>query len=54
MEWKMQAVLDHIKPQITEHQHAFLAALVDAMSNKANLEKLNDFAEWGDAKPEEI
>jgi hypothetical protein len=54
MEWTMQPVLDHIKPQITDHQHAFLSALVDAMSDKQNLEKLNDFPEWRDAKPEEI
>ena len=54
MEWTMQPVLDHIKPQITERQYAFLSALVAAMSNKANMEKLNDFAEWRDAKPEEI
>ena len=55
MEWTMQPVLDHIKSQLSEHQHAFLAALVDAMSNKQNLEKLNDFKEWKDAvavKPE--
>jgi len=31
-----------------------LSALVDAMSNKANMKKLNDFEEWRDAKPEEI
>lgn len=54
MKWTMQPVLDHIKPQIKEHQHAFLSALVDAMSDKQNLEKLNDFEEWRDAKPEEI
>ena len=46
MEWTMNPVLEHIKPQISEHQHALLSALVDAMSNKTNLEKLNDFDEW--------
>jgi hypothetical protein len=54
MNWTMQPVLDHIKPQITEHQHALLSALVDAMSDKVNLEKLNEFEEWSDAKPEKI
>ncbi len=54
MEWKMQPVLDHIKPQITIKQHALLSALVAAMSNKINLEKLNVIEEWRNAKPEEI
>jgi hypothetical protein len=54
MEWKMQPALDHIKPQITEHQYALLSALVAAMSYKANLEKLNDFEEWRNSKPEDI
>lgn len=54
MEWTMQPVLDHIKPQLSEQQHALLSALVDAMSNKENLEKLNDLKEWRDTKPEEI
>jgi hypothetical protein len=46
--------LDHIKPQITEQQHALLSALVDAMSDKGKMENLNEFEEWRDAKPEEI
>ena len=54
MEWTILPVLDHIKPQITEQQHALLSAFVAAMNNKANMDKLNDFAEWRDAKPEEI
>ena len=54
MEWTMQPVLDHIKPQIEEQQHALLSALVDAMSNKANMGKLEDFEEWRDAKLEEL
>ncbi|MBK6965754.1 MAG: tetratricopeptide repeat protein [Bacteroidales bacterium] len=54
MEWTMQPVLDHIKPQITIKQHALLSALVAAMSNKINLEKLNVIEEWRNAKPEEI
>jgi tetratricopeptide (TPR) repeat protein len=54
MNWTMQPVLDHIKPQITEQQHTLLSALVTAMSNKINMEKLNEFEEWRDAKPEEI
>ena len=52
--WSMQPVLDHIKPQITMHQHLFLSALINALSDKKNMDKLNDFAEWRDAKPEEI
>jgi hypothetical protein len=31
-----------------------ISSLVDAMSNKENEEKLNDFEEWRNAKPEEI
>jgi tetratricopeptide (TPR) repeat protein len=54
MEWTMQPVLNHIKPKLTEHQHALLSALVHAMSDKKNMKKLNGFAEWRDAKPEEI
>jgi tetratricopeptide (TPR) repeat protein len=54
MSWTMQPVLDHIKPQLTGQQHALLSALVNAMSDKQNLEKLNNFQEWKDAKPEEI
>ena len=54
MKWTMQPVLDHIKPHITEHQHALLSALVNAMSDKQNLEKLNVFEEWKNAEPEEI
>ena len=52
--WSMQPVLDHVKPQVTEHQHALLSAMVAAMSDKQNLDKLNEFEEWRDAKPEEI
>ena len=54
MNWIMEPVIDHITPKIKEHQHTFLSALVAAMSNKANLDKLNDFKEWRDAKPEGI
>jgi len=50
--WSMKLVLDYIKPKLSDHQHAFLSALVDAMSDKQNLEKLNDFPEWRAAKPE--
>ena len=54
MEWTMISVLDHLKPKITEHQHNFLEALVAAMSNKVNMEKMNDFEEWREAKPMEL
>jgi hypothetical protein len=54
MEWTMQPVLDHLKPKLTEQQHKLLSGLVDYMSYKQNLEKLNDFEEWRDAKPEKI
>lgn len=54
MEWTMQPVLDHIKPQLTEEQHDLLVALVDTMSDKANLAKLNEFEEWRNAEPMEI
>jgi tetratricopeptide (TPR) repeat protein len=54
MEWTMHPVLNHIKPKLTERQYTLLTALVAAMSNKTNMEKLNYFEEWRDAKPEEI
>lgn len=54
MDWTMQPVLDHIKPKLTEQQYALLSALIDAMSDKQNIKKLNDFAAWRDAIPEEI
>lgn len=54
MEWAMQPVLDHIKPRLTEQRYALLSALVDAMNDKTNLQKLNDFEEWRNAKQEEI
>ena len=54
MEWTMQPVLDHIKPKLTEQQHALLSALIDAMSDKQNLEKMNKFEAWRNAIPEEI
>jgi hypothetical protein len=54
MDWHMKPVLEQIKPQIKESQYVLLSALVDALSDKKNLEKLNDFAEWRDAKPEEL
>ena len=54
MDWTMQPVLDHIKPQLTEQQHALLGVLLDVMCDKKNLEKLNDFEEWKNAKPEEF
>jgi tetratricopeptide (TPR) repeat protein len=53
-EWTMLPVLDHIKPKLTEHQYALLTALVDAMSDKQNLAKLNDFEVWRNAKEIEI
>jgi len=49
-EWTMKSVLDHLRPQIYEHQHSFLSALVNALNAKQNLEKLNEFAEWREAK----
>jgi len=54
MVWTMKPVLDHIKPQITEQQHAFLSAIIDALNDKKYLERLNNFEEWRDAKPEEL
>jgi len=54
MEWTMEPVLDHLKPKVTVEQHALLSALVDAMSFKENLKKLDDFQEWIEAKPEKI
>lgn len=50
MGWAMQPILDHINPKITKTQHALLTALVAAMSDKQNLQKLNDFPEWRNAK----
>jgi hypothetical protein len=36
------------------HVEEITLALVDAMSFKENLKKLNDFSEWRDSKPEKI
>jgi len=53
-EWTMKPLLDQIKPKITESQHAFLSALIDGLSAKENLEKMNDFPEWKESEPKEI
>ena len=54
MEWTMKPVMDHLVPKITPAQHQFLIALVDALSNKQNLEKLNEFSEWRNSVPKDI
>lgn len=46
MHWTMQPVMDAIKGKVTEREHTFLSALVDALSDRKNLDKLNEFAEW--------
>ncbi len=51
MKWTMQPVLDHLKPRLTDNDHALLTALVDAMSDRANVEKMDVFRQWRDAKP---
>lgn len=48
VDWNMLPLLTHIQPQLTENQYSFLSALVDVMSVKQNLEKMNDFKEWGE------
>jgi hypothetical protein len=54
MDWRMKPVLEQIEPQIKESQFTLLSTLVDVLSHSINIEKLNDFAEWRDAKPEEL
>jgi tetratricopeptide (TPR) repeat protein len=54
VEWTMQPVLDHLKPKLSESQHAFLSALVDAMSFQDNVGKLDEFPEWRNSKAIEI
>lgn len=50
MDWTMHLVLDHIKSKISEQNHSLLTALVAALSNKENVDKLNEFKEWREAK----
>lgn len=54
MECTMKPVLDHIRPLITEQQHSFLSAIIDALNDKQYLGKLNSFNEWRDANPENM
>jgi tetratricopeptide (TPR) repeat protein len=54
MDWSMNIVLTHIKHQISDYQFSFLSALVGALSAKQNIEKLNEYSEWINAKPEKI
>jgi hypothetical protein len=54
MIWAMDPILDHLKPRLTASDHALLTALVAALSDRANLEKLDEFPEWQEAKPEPL
>jgi nephrocystin-3 len=49
MEWAMDPVLEHLKPLLKEKDHALITALVAALNDKNNLEKLNNFQEWVEA-----
>lgn len=51
MEWTMTPVLEHLKPKLAPENHAFLTALVAAMSDKENLSSLDQFPQWREAKP---
>jgi tetratricopeptide (TPR) repeat protein len=51
MEWNMSLILNHIKRKLTDEEHTLLTALIAALSDRKNVEKLNEFAEWREAKP---
>lgn len=54
MEWTIKPVLAISNQNLPNGNMLCLKLLVTAMSDKQNLEKLNEFEEWRNAKPEEI
>jgi tetratricopeptide (TPR) repeat protein len=49
--WAMDPVLDHLKPRLPGDAHALLAALVAALSDRANVAALDAFPAWREAEP---
>ncbi|MCB2231722.1 tetratricopeptide repeat protein [bacterium] len=52
--WDMARVLEHLKPRLPADQHAFLAALIAALSDQANGGALDQFEWWRNAIPQPI
>ena len=50
MEWTIQTVIEHLKPRLPPSHRALLEAVSPAMGDKKNLEKLNAFPRWFDAR----
>jgi len=51
MDWTMDPVLAHLQPKLSPEAHALLTALVAALSDPANLAKLDNHPEWRAATP---
>jgi tetratricopeptide (TPR) repeat protein len=49
MEWAMDPVLEHLRPQMSAESHALLATLVAAMSFPGGTAGLDQFGVWRDA-----
>ena len=54
MEWTMQPVLDHLRPKLSESDHALLTALVAALNDRAKLPDLDPFPAWRQALPQPL
>ena len=46
MEWKIQMVIDHLKPQLNETNLALIEAVSAAIGDKSLILKLNEFPQW--------
>ena len=44
--WTMLPVLEHLKPNLSNENHALLVALVDALGDPACVAKLDEFQIW--------
>ncbi len=54
MAWNMVPILHHLKARLNGDDHTLLTALVAALSDRANVEKLEEFPEWRDAAPQPL
>lgn len=54
MDWTMEPVLEKLRQSLSPDTHAFLTALVTALSSKENLPALDAFPAWRAAKPEPL
>ena len=49
LDWTIHPMLDHLQTRLGEDDFPFLGALADALSNRADMSRLEEFAQWRNA-----